>query len=80
MFHDRATLALPEGKDPLPFPTTTQRFRPSAKTDLLLRAALLNPGKEQERLALEAGFASAKHYEISFGLMGALVARKGRKH
>ena len=35
-------------------------------------------GAEQERLALAAGFQSATHYEISFGLMGCLVAQKGR--
>jgi demethylmenaquinone methyltransferase/2-methoxy-6-polyprenyl-1,4-benzoquinol methylase len=33
-------------------------------------------GPEQERLALEVGFQSAVHYEISFGLMGCLVATK----
>lgn len=35
-------------------------------------------GKEQERLALEAGFARATHYPVGFGLMGMLVATKGR--
>jgi demethylphylloquinol methyltransferase len=34
-------------------------------------------GSEQERLAVEAGFQSAVHYEISFGLMGCLIATKG---
>ncbi len=34
------------------------------------------PGREQERLAQEAGFSTAKHYEIAFGLMGVLVAQK----
>lgn len=33
-------------------------------------------GAQQEQLALEAGFSSAKHYEIAFGLMGVLVATK----
>jgi len=33
-------------------------------------------GREQERLAREAGFKRAVHYEISFGLMGVLVATK----
>lgn len=33
-------------------------------------------GDEQERLALEAGFSKAKHYELGFGLMGCLVATK----
>ena len=31
-------------------------------------------GKEQERLALNAGFRKAEHYEIAFGTMGVLVA------
>ena len=31
-------------------------------------------GREQERLALDAGFGRATHYEIAGGLMGALVA------
>lgn len=35
-------------------------------------------GREQEALALAAGFQSVAHYEISFGLMGCLVAQKGR--
>lgn len=38
--------------------------------------ALRCAGKEQERMALEAGFKEAKHYDISFGLMGILVATK----
>lgn len=33
-------------------------------------------GSDQERLALAAGFVKAVHYEISFGLMGVLVATK----
>ncbi|XAR48089.1 hypothetical protein NMG60_11030801 [Bertholletia excelsa] len=33
-------------------------------------------GKELEKLALEAGFSSAKHYEIAGGLMGILVATR----
>ncbi|KAF2286718.1 hypothetical protein GH714_023951 [Hevea brasiliensis] len=33
-------------------------------------------GKELEELALEAGFSTAKHYEISGGLMGNLVATR----
>lgn len=33
-------------------------------------------GDEQERLALDAGFSKAKHYELGFGLMGCLVATK----
>ena len=33
-------------------------------------------GKELEKLALEAGFADAKHYEIGGGLMGNLVATR----
>lgn len=33
-------------------------------------------GPVQEQLALEAGFASAKHFEVGFGLMGCLVATK----
>ncbi|GKV14546.1 hypothetical protein SLEP1_g25403 [Rubroshorea leprosula] len=33
-------------------------------------------GEELEKLALEAGFSNAKHYEISGGLMGNLVARR----
>ncbi|GIL53150.1 hypothetical protein Vafri_8814 [Volvox africanus] len=35
-------------------------------------------GSELERLAREAGFAVARHYPISFDLMGVLVATKGR--
>lgn len=35
------------------------------------------PGPEQERLALAAGFAAARHYGVGFGLMGCLVATKG---
>lgn len=35
-------------------------------------------GPEQETLALEAGFAAAVHHEVGFGLMGCLVAVKGR--
>lgn len=34
-------------------------------------------GPEQERLAVEAGFDRATHYEIGFGLMGCLVLQKG---
>ncbi|XP_015894619.3 2-phytyl-1,4-beta-naphthoquinone methyltransferase, chloroplastic [Ziziphus jujuba] len=33
-------------------------------------------GKELERLALEVGFSKARHYEISGGLMGNLVATR----
>ncbi|GAX73133.1 hypothetical protein CEUSTIGMA_g586.t1 [Chlamydomonas eustigma] len=33
-------------------------------------------GQEQVSLALEAGFSSATHYEVGFGLMGILVATK----
>lgn len=33
-------------------------------------------GREQEELALAAGFARARHYEIGFGLMGVLVCGK----
>jgi len=33
-------------------------------------------GKEQERLALDAGFSKAVHYEIGFGFMGVLVLTK----
>ena len=33
-------------------------------------------GREQERLALEAGFKSAVHYPLSGGLMGCLVVTK----
>ncbi|KAK2636534.1 hypothetical protein Ddye_031326 [Dipteronia dyeriana] len=33
-------------------------------------------GKEQEKLALEVGFSTAKHYEITGGLMGNLVAMR----
>ena len=33
-------------------------------------------GREQEALALDAGFSSAEHREIAFGLMGVLVAKK----
>lgn len=33
-------------------------------------------GKEQARLAKEAGFCKAVHYEIGFDLMGVLVATK----
>ncbi|KAJ7943675.1 2-phytyl-1,4-beta-naphthoquinone methyltransferase, chloroplastic [Quillaja saponaria] len=33
-------------------------------------------GEELEKLALEVGFSSARHYEISGGLMGNLVAKK----
>ncbi|XP_021631684.1 2-phytyl-1,4-beta-naphthoquinone methyltransferase, chloroplastic isoform X2 [Manihot esculenta] len=33
-------------------------------------------GKELEELAMEAGFSTAKHYEISGGLMGNLVATR----
>mmetsp|Transcript_21310 Transcript_21310/g.46537 ORF Transcript_21310/g.46537 Transcript_21310/m.46537 type:complete len:300 (-) Transcript_21310:889-1788(-) len=35
-------------------------------------------GREQEALALEAGFQEAKHHEVGFGLMGVLVAKKAR--
>ena len=41
---------------------------------MLLTAA----GKEQEKLALEAGFSKATHYPLAFGLMGVLVATKSR--
>ena len=34
------------------------------------------PGREQGRLAREAGFAEATHYPIAFGIMGVLVARR----
>ena len=33
-------------------------------------------GKDLEQLALEAGFANAKHFEIGVGLMGNLVATR----
>ena len=33
-------------------------------------------GAEQERLAKEAGFEEAVHYELAGGLMGCLVATK----
>lgn len=33
-------------------------------------------GKELEKLALEVGFSKAKHYEVSGGLMGNLVATR----
>lgn len=33
-------------------------------------------GREQVRLAKEAGFTKAVHYEIGFNLMGVLVATK----
>lgn len=33
-------------------------------------------GEELEKLAFEAGFSNAKHYEIGGGLMGNLVARR----
>ena len=33
-------------------------------------------GKEQEKLAKEAGFSLADHYELANGLMGVLVLRK----
>ena len=36
---------------------------------------ILTTGKEQEELAREAGFRSAAHYEIAFGLMGVLVVQ-----
>jgi demethylmenaquinone methyltransferase/2-methoxy-6-polyprenyl-1,4-benzoquinol methylase len=43
-----------------------------------LRPSIKNfpQGKEQERLALEAGFSRAKHFEVGFGLMGCLVVAK----
>jgi demethylmenaquinone methyltransferase/2-methoxy-6-polyprenyl-1,4-benzoquinol methylase len=43
-----------------------------------LRPSIKNfpQGKDQERLALEAGFIKAKHFEIGFGLMGVLVVAK----
>ena len=34
-------------------------------------------GAEQEDMARAAGFASAVHYDVSFGLMGCLVVQKG---
>lgn len=33
-------------------------------------------GEELERLALQGGFSNARHYEISGGLMGNLVATR----
>lgn len=36
----------------------------------------LDAGRELEKLALEAGFSNAKHYEIGGGLMGNLVATR----
>lgn len=33
-------------------------------------------GREQERLAREAGFAAARHYPVGFGMMGCLVVTK----
>ena len=33
-------------------------------------------GREQERLAKEAGFSTAVHYETGFGLMGVLVVTR----
>lgn len=40
--------------------------------DVVTRGA----GRQQERLAKDAGFSTAKHYEIAMGLMGVLVAQK----
>lgn len=37
---------------------------------------VFNTGKELEELALEAGFSTARHYEIGGGLMGNLVAAR----
>ena len=34
-------------------------------------------GAEQERLALSAGFARARHQDVEFGLMGCLMLQKG---
>ena len=34
-------------------------------------------GREQVALARAAGFNTTVHYEVGFGLMGVLVARKG---
>ena len=34
-------------------------------------------GREQVALARAAGFNTAVHYEVGFGLMGVVVARKG---
>ena len=33
-------------------------------------------GAEQRRMALDAGFTRAVHYELMFGLMGVLVCTK----
>lgn len=33
-------------------------------------------GTQQERLAREAGFSRASHYEVGFGFMGVLVATR----
>lgn len=43
-----------------------------------LRPSIKNfpTGTEQEDMALQAGFAHAKHYEVGFGFMGVLVATK----
>ena len=40
------------------------------------RAAPTAAGEEQVQLAKAAGFRSAEHYEVGFGLMGVLVATK----
>jgi len=44
---------------------------------LLSNYGWLCAGREQERQALQAGFAEARHYEIGFGMMGVLVATRG---
>ncbi len=38
----------------------------------------MHTGREQEDLALAAGFEHAVHYELAFGLMGCLVATRRR--
>lgn len=44
--------------------------------DAAARRAHAPAGREQEQLAMSAGFAKAVHYEIGFGFMGVLVVTK----
>lgn len=50
------------------------RFLPPPHPPINPQNETSSPGREQEALALQAGFSAAQHYEIAFGLMGVLVA------
>ena len=70
------TLTVPSYPQNLVVPAARQ-YRLEAEYEYLRPSIKQFPtGREQEALAYAAGFSSAEHREIAFGLMGVLIARK----